>query len=68
VICLTLDKFALCGKIAHVDIRKQLVKVEFDKASESKKVHDPFMGKKHITDLFTSKSEEMEKARSFFGD
>lgn len=26
------------------------------------------MGKKHITDLFAKKSEEMEKARSFFGD
>ena len=63
-----MDKFALCGKIVHVDVRKQLVKVEFDKASEEKKVHDPFMGKKHITDLYASKSEDMEKARSFFGD
>ncbi len=68
VICLTLDKFALCGKIGNVDFRKQVVKVEFDKASEEQKLHDPFMGKKHISELFATKSEEMEKAKSFFGD
>lgn len=31
-------------------------------------MHDPFFGQKHISALFATKSEDMEKAKSFFGD
>jgi hypothetical protein len=34
----------LIGKIEHVDIRKQIVTVGFEKEKEEAKVHDPFLG------------------------
>lgn len=68
IICLTLDKFALVGKISKIDTRKQMVQVQFDKASEESKLHDPFIGQKHISALYSQNNNEIERARSFFGD
>lgn len=44
VICLNFDKFGLIGKIEHVDIRKQMLTIAFEKEKEEAKVHDPFLG------------------------
>jgi hypothetical protein len=34
----------LIGKIEHVDIRKQMLTIAFEKEKEEAKVHDPFLG------------------------
>lgn len=43
--------FGVMGKIEAVDIRKQLVKLSLNKQVEEAKVHDPFMGEKHLKHL-----------------
>jgi hypothetical protein len=34
------------GKVSKLEVKKNLVKVEFDKEEEELKIHDPFMGQK----------------------
>ena len=36
--------FGVIGKVSSLDKKKSIVKVEFDKETEEKKIHDPFFG------------------------
>jgi hypothetical protein len=36
--------FGVLGKVGHLDTKKNIVKVEFDKEVEEQKIHDPFFG------------------------
>jgi len=51
-----------------VDTRKQIITINFDKAGEESKVHDPFMGQKFISNLVKENNEALLKGQSFFGD
>ena len=44
VICLNMQLFGVMGQVASVDPKRQVVKVEFDKDAEEKKIYDPFFG------------------------
>jgi len=36
--------FGIMGTVAEIDIKRNAVKLFFDKACEEEKFHDPFMG------------------------
>jgi hypothetical protein len=36
--------FGVVGKVDKVDLKKDLVKINFDKEVEESKIHDPFFG------------------------
>jgi len=56
------------GKIDLIDQRKQLLKLAIDKKAEEAKVHDPFMGEKHLKALQNSKNIDVEHAKAYFGE
>lgn len=56
------------GRLEAVDARKQLVKLSIDKQAEESKVHDPFMGEKHLRHLHKSNAAQVETAQAFFGE
>lgn len=42
--------------------------MSFDVKGEESKIHDPFLGRKMITDLKSESSDLMLKSQTFFGD
>lgn len=68
MIFLKTNLFGVMGKIDFIDMRKQLVKLSIDKKAEEAKVHDPFLGEKHLTTLQHSGSKEIQDAKAYFGE
>jgi hypothetical protein len=42
--------FGVLGQVSSVDHAKGNVKIEFDKEQEEAKIHDPFFGKRVLSD------------------
>jgi len=68
VICLNLNMFGLVGAVQHVDARRGQIKVGFNRATEEKKTHDPFMGQRHLEQEHKKIQGSNERIKTFFGD
>lgn len=66
IVCLNSNLFGLYGTVNFVDYKKQCVKVNFDTAMEENKVHDPFIGRRHLEAAMTGRKGD--KRRQFFQD
>jgi len=56
----------LFGHVNQVDFKKQAVKVKFNTKEEEAKVHDPFIGRRHLEAAMDGKKGD--KRRQFFPD
>jgi len=65
-ICLFPKLYGLVGEIAHIDYKKDVVKVNFDAETEHAKVHDPFVAQTHLQQAMAHKKHD--KRKNFFQD
>lgn len=67
VVCLNMQLFGVIGELAKVDVKKDQVKITFDKETEESKIHDPFIGQ-YVLNNKDAFEKEKENTRRFFTD
>ena len=66
VVCLQMNLFGLIGTVENIDSRKYQIKVNLDKDTEQKRIHDPYMGTNHLSSFYANATEEELKGQQFF--
>jgi hypothetical protein len=68
VVCLNMHLFGIVGELGKVDVKKNQVKVNFDKETEEQKIHDPFLGQNVLSNKDSQDTMLAESAKRFYTD